>query len=367
MPSPEEPHLYQKIAESLRREIIAGRWKPGDRLPGIRDLTRDWGCTPGTVQKAFRELSEQGLIVSRPGQGTHVRASTAGRDEAPLRWASLVHRAEAFLLEVLTAGHTPEEAERAVRVALDRWRTVAATSVPPEGRTIRFVGSHDPAVALIAARFGEVAPGWRLELKLAGSLGGLMALARGEADIAGSHLWDAETDSYNVPFVRRLLPGRRVALLTLAHRRLGLVVAPGNPRDITALADLAQPGLRFINRQRGSGTRVWLDVQLSRLGVVGGAVAGYADERASHGDVARVVAEGLADAGLAIEAAARECGLDFVPLTSERYDLVVPAEAWDVEPLPALRRWLGSDTARALIAVLGGYDVAETGSVRWVE
>jgi molybdate-binding protein/DNA-binding transcriptional regulator YhcF (GntR family) len=367
VPSPEEPHLYQKIAESLRREIITGRFQPGDRLPGIRDLTREWGCTPGTVQKAFRDLSEQGLIISRPGQGTHVRANTAARDEAPLRWASLVHRAEAFLLEVLTAGHTPEEAERAVRAALDRWRTLAATPAPHESQSLRFVGSHDPAVALIAARFGEISSGWQLELTLAGSLGGLMALARGEADLAGSHLWDAETDSYNAPFVRRLLPGRRIALLTLAHRRLGLVVAPGNPLGITTLADLARPGLRFVNRQRGSGTRVWLDVQLGRLGVVGSSIAGFGDERASHGDVTRAVAEGLADVGLAVEAAARECGLDFVPLTSERYDLVVPAETWDAEPLLALRRWLGGGEARSLVAGLGGYDVAETGTVRWVE
>lgn len=367
MPSPEEPHLYQKIAESLRREIIAGRLKPGDRLPGIRDLTREWGCTPGTVQKAFHELAEQGLIISRPGQGTHVRASTAARDEAPLRWAGLVHRAETFLLEVLTAGHTPEEAERAVRVALDRWRTLAASPATRERMSLRFVGSHDPAVALIAARFGEIAPGWQLELKLAGSLGGLMALARGEADLAGSHLWDAESDSYNAPFVRRLLPGRRIALLTLAHRRLGLVVAPGNPLGIQTLADLARSGLRFVNRQRGSGTRVWLDVQLARIGVVGGGIAGFADERASHGDVARAIAEGLADAGLAVEAAAREFALDFVPLTSERYDLVVPAETMESEPLPALRHWLGEESARELIAGLGGYDVAETGAVRWIE
>jgi molybdate-binding protein/DNA-binding transcriptional regulator YhcF (GntR family) len=346
---------------------MSNRLKAGDRLPGIRELTVLWGCTPGTVQKAFHELSSQGLIVSRPGQGTHVRVGTATRDEAPLRWANLVHRAEAFLLEVLTAGHTPEEAERAVRVALERWQTLGVTSSDAVSSVLSFVGSHDPAVALIAARFGEVSPGWRMDISLAGSLGGLMALARGEAEIAGSHLWDAESDTYNAPFVRRLLPGKRVALLTLAHRRLGLITVPGNPLGLSTLSDLARPSIRFVNRQRGSGTRVWLDVQLGRLGVVGSSIIGYADERSSHGGVSRAVAEGVADVGLAVEAAAREFGLDFVLLTSERYDLIVGAEQWDTPPIVALREWLPGDVAKSMIAGLGGYDVTETGIVRWVE
>ncbi len=363
----QEAHLYQQIAESLRQEILRGDLAPGDRVPGIREMTLRWGCTPGTVQKAYQELTHQGLIVSRPGQGTHVADSPARRAEAPLRWASLVHRAESFLLEVLTTGYTPAEVERAFLAALDRWRVVSARAVVASSHTLRFVGSHDPALALVATKVPLIAPGYGLDVAFAGSLGGLMALARGEADLAGSHLWDQETDTYNAPFVRRLLPGRRVALLTLAYRRLGLVVPPGNPLGIVGLEDLARPGIRFVNRQPGSGTRVWLDAQLGRHGVAARDIQGYRDELSTHGEVALTVAEGRADVGLAVEAAARAYGLDFLLLTRERYDLVVPAEAWSSAAMAALREWLQGSEAKAAIAELGGYDVEATGSVEWVE
>ena len=330
-------------------------------------MTVRWGCTPGTVQKAYQELTHQGLIVSRPGQGTHVATSPARRAEAPLRWASLVHRAESFLLEVLTTGYTPAEAERAFLAALDRWRVLSSRPAASDATCLRFVGSHDPALALVATHMPEIAPGYGLDVAFAGSLGGLMALARGEADLAGSHLWDQETDTYNAPFVRRLLPGRRVALLTLAYRRLGLVVPPGNPLGLVGLEDLTRPGLVFVNRQRGSGTRVWLDAQLGRRRVSSGSIQGYRDELMTHGEVALAIAEGRADAGLAVEASARAYGLDFLLLTRERYDLVVLAETWSSAPLEALREWLLAPEARAAIADLGGYDVEATGQVEWIE
>jgi molybdate-binding protein/DNA-binding transcriptional regulator YhcF (GntR family) len=365
----EETVLYKRIADRLRKRIRDGELRPGDRLPSIRELTAEWHCTPGTIQKAYQELAQAGLIVSRPGQGTHVADAPLGavRADAPLRWAGIVNRAEAFLLEVLTAGYTPGEAEQAMREALDRWRTIAVPPPSPVAQRLRFAGSHDPAVALIAARAAEVLPGWSLDLRFTGSLGGLMALARGEADLAGSHLWDEPTDSYNVPFVRRLLPGRRVALLTLARRHLGLITAPENPLGLRDVADLARPGLRFVNRQRGSGTRVWLDARLRERGVDPTGLAGYGDERATHGEVARAVGEGRADVGLGVESAARDYGLGFAPLTTERYDLIIPAEAWGNPFVQALARWLRTTVARDVISALGGYELADTGNVEWVE
>ena len=358
--------LYQQIAESVRREILYGNLRPGDRLPPVRDMAAHWHCTPGTVQRAYKELAHQGLVVSRPGQGTHVRAAISMEEAAPLRRAALVHRAEAFLLEVLTSGYAPAEVEQAVRLAVDRWRTLTREPSHPQGDTLRFVGSHDPAVALIAARFPEITSGAALPITFAGSLGGLIALAQGEADLAGSHLWDQESDTYNVPFVQRLLPGRRVALLTLAHRRLGLIVAPGNPVNVTSLSDLGRPGIHFVNRQRGAGTRVWLDARLRHLGISPQQVAGYDEEMHTHSEVAHVIAEGHADVGLGIEAAALAYGLDFVCLTTERYDLVVPAQAWESLPVQALARWLSTEEARVAIAALGGYETNETGQVDWV-
>jgi molybdate-binding protein/DNA-binding transcriptional regulator YhcF (GntR family) len=361
--------LYQQIAEAIRKDVLYGNLNAGDRLPPVREMARRWQCTPGTVQRAYAELAGQGLVTSRPGQGTRVVGGvTPWRRQAttPLRRAALVHQAEAFLLKALSADHTLEEVEQALRVALDRWRALPGDVQDRPGRTLRFVGSHDAAVGLIAARFAELVPGFALRVAFAGSLGGLIALSEGKADLAGSHLWDEESDSYNAPFVRRLLPGRRVALLTLAHRRLGLITTPGNREGLASLADLARPGLRFVNRQRGAGTRVWLDANLRRLGIVGTEIAGYGDEELTHSAVASAIAEGRADAGLGVEVAALAYGLGFVPFKKERYDLVIPADTWEAAPVQALAEWLGTAEGKAAIADLGGYDTGETGRVRHV-
>jgi molybdate-binding protein/DNA-binding transcriptional regulator YhcF (GntR family) len=363
-PSP----LFHEIAESIRQAIYYGKLKEDDELPPVRDMAEQWGCAPGTVQRAYQELAQQGLVVSRPGQGTRVAGPAPSDDSTPLRRAALVNKTERFLLEVLAAGHTSDEADQAFRLALDRWRAVAAQPSPQPAEPLRFVGSHDPAIALIATRLGELAPGYALHVSFAGSLGGLIALAEHRAEIAGSHLWDEDSGSYNRPFVRRLLPGRRVALLTLAQRRLGLIVPPGNPAAIVDLPDLTRPGVRFINRQSGAGTRVWLDTRLHRLGIAPEQVAGYGDQRAAtHAEIARAVAAGEADVGLGIEAAALAFGLDFVCLTTERYDLVIPAEVWASQPVQRLAEWLASDEARAAIEAIGGYDTRSTGRVEWVD
>lgn len=357
--------LSRQIADAIRREILEGRLRPGDRLPPVREAARRWHCTVGTVQRAYQELARQGLVAGRRGQGTRVVGEATV--PTPLRRAALIHQAEGFLLRAVAEGYDLAEVERAVQLALDHWRAVMQEAPAPEAQTLRFAGSHDLAVAWIAGRFSTIAPGYTLRLSFTGSLGGLIALAQGAADIAGCHLWDDETDSYNAPFVRRVLPGRRAALLTLAHRRVGLIVAPGNPRKIAGLADLARPDLRFVQRPPGTGTRVWLDAQRRRLGMEDLPPSQVVAEVATHTELALLVAEGHADAGLGIEAAARACGLDFIFLTRERYDLVVPAENWGSPPVAALAAWLTTPTARALIADLGGYDTEETGKVRWVE
>ncbi|MBI1878274.1 MAG: GntR family transcriptional regulator [Chloroflexi bacterium] len=359
--------LYHQIAESIRQEILNEMLRPGDQLPSVREMAARWGCTIGTVQRAYEELTRQGLVVSRAGQGTRVVTAMPAQLNAPLRWAALVHRAEAFLLEALPAGYSPAEAEQAVRMALDRWRTLnQGPASRSEGR-LRFVGSHDPAVALIAARFSDFAPGETPQLTFAGSLGGLIALAEGEADLAGSHLWDEDSNTYNRPFVRRLLPGRRVALLTLAHRRLGLIVAAANPSRLATLEDLTRSGLRFVNRQRGAGTRVWLDAHLRQLGIGPEHIPGYGQELRTHSEVAQMIAEGQADVGLGVETVALAYKLNFIPLTLERYDLVIPADVWETPDIQALAQWLGSDEAKEAVLALGGYDVGETGRVEWVE
>lgn len=362
----EESPLYHQIADEIRRDILNGKLQPGDRLPSVRQLALKWDCTPGTIQRAYQDLSRQGLIVSRPGQGTRVVDRLPARDDTPMRRAALIHRAENFLLEVLTAGYDLPEVESAVQEAMERWRALAQAPAAHPEQTVRYAGSHDLAVNWLAAHFPEIAPGYSLQLQFTGSLGGLIALAENEADIAGSHLWDAESDSYNVPYVQRLLPGRRVAMVTLAHRRLGWILPQGNPSGIQNVEDIARVGACFVNRQPGSGTRVWLDAALQAAGIRPEEITGYEDERMTHSDVARAVAEGQADAGFGLEAAAHTYGLDFVLAVRERYDLVIPAEKIERPALSALVSWLGSETARRTFASVGGYDVQETGQVRWI-
>ncbi len=358
--------LYQKIVEKIRLQILEGELKPGDRLPTVREMTQEWNCTTGTVQRAYSELSKQGLVVSRTGQGTHITESLPQAEDTPLRRVALVHRAETFLLEVLTAGYTIDEVEQSFRLALDRWRIAEQTPSAAGTRTVRFSGSHDLAVDWLAANFHQIAPGNTLEVSFGGSLAGLIALSEGNAELAGSHLWDAETGEYNAPFVRRLLPNRRVALITLAHRRLGLVLPPKNPAVIRGLADLARPGVRFINRQPGSGTRVWLDTALQQAGIDPNNIDGYAQIAFTHSDVARAVAEKRAAAGLALEAAANAYGLDFIFMTRERYDLIVTAESMENPAVRALIDWLNRPETHTAIEQLGGYDARETGQVIWV-
>ncbi|MBN1426864.1 MAG: GntR family transcriptional regulator [Anaerolineae bacterium] len=358
--------LYQEIVESICQEIRYGILKPNAELPTVREMADRWCCAPGTVLHAYQDLAQQGLVISRQGAGTRVAPQPPCRSQSPLRKATLMNQAELFLLSALTSGHTVEEIDCAVRAALDRWRTLVQEPEAPPCRVLRFVGSHDLALSLLAARLAERMPGHTLHLSFVGSLGGLIALARREADIAGVHLWDEETNSYNRPFVRRLLPGRRVALVNLANRQIGLIVAPGNPLDVAALADLPRGNVRFINRQAGAGTRVWLDAQLCRMNIEAGKIEGYGDEALTHSEVAGAITEGRANVGLGIEAAALAYGLDFVPLTSECYDLVVPIEQWETEPMQALVAGLSSDETKTAISQLGGYDTTRTGSVEWV-
>lgn len=359
--------VFKQIAKSIRQEILYGALLPDSGLPTIREMAEKWGCAPGTVQRAYQDLAAQGLVVSWPGSGTRVASDATSVGQTPLRRASLINQAETFLLSAISSGYSVEEIAQAVYMALDRWRVQTDTAETRPSDELCFVGSHDPALAMLANRFAERVPDTKLRLTFSGSLGGLIALARNEADIAGSHLWDAETDSYNQPFVRRLLPGRRVALLTLADRHVGLITALGNPLGLHSLADLTCSDSRFINRQPGAGTRVWLDAQLTRLGISSSDINGYKEEVLTHSDVASIIKEDLADVGLGIEAAALAYGLDFVLLTTERYDLVIPDDQWERVPVKMIAAELTTDRTKALIDSLGGYDTTHTGSVEWVD
>jgi molybdate-binding protein/DNA-binding transcriptional regulator YhcF (GntR family) len=359
--------LFQEIAESIRGEILRGRRSPGEELPPVRTMAKDWGCAPGTVQRAYNELALQGLVVSHRGQGTRVTSIDVIEGDNPLRRATLINQVESFLLRSIQAGYSPTEIDAALHLALDRWRTLSQQP-PRESRgQLDFVGSHDPTISLLNEQLSERDPKYGMRLSFAGSLGGLIAMARGEADIAGCHLWDQETDSYNKPFVRRLLPGRKIALVRLANRRLGLIVATDNPLGIHGFEDFHHIPVKYANRQAGSGTRVLADVQIHNAELDPGEIQGYKDELHTHTEVARAVADGQADVGLAIESAARVYGLDFIPLTLESYDLVIPVEAWENEVVQAVLGILSTGAFQSKIEAQGGYNANQTGAVTWVE
>lgn len=365
------PHLYQEIAESLRQQIASGDLPPGARLPSVRETARQWRCTPGTVSRAYRQLAEEGLIDGHRGGGTRVISNILAEHPPQLRWAELVNRAEQYLLEALAAGHDASESQAALSIAVSRWRALQETGPaeaahPASGAPMRFAGSHDLAVELLIQSLQEVAPEAAPLAMFVGSLGGLMAMARDEADIAGVHLWDATTGAYNLPYVRRLLPGRRLALVTLVHRALGLIVPPGNPQGLEGLADLTREGVRWVNRQSGSGTRVWLDDQLVATGIKPEQIAGYEQVETTHLAVAQAVKSGQATAGLGIQAAAAAYGLHFIPLTEENYQLVVPETLWESAAWQAALSTIRSDSFQAAVAEMKGYNVAAAGQVIWI-
>ena len=234
-------------------------------------------------------------------------------------------------------------------------------------RAIVAIGSHDLTIDLLAQFVAERHEGLRLSSANVGSLGGLVALRRGEAHLAGTHLLDPQTGVYNLSYVRRYLPGQEVALVTLVGREQGWIVPPGNPKGLSSWADAARPDVRLVNRQRGAGTRVLLDYELGRLGIAPERVRGYEQEEYTHLGVAAAVASGTADAGLGIQAAARALRLDFVPLAHEPYELAIPRPFYEGELLRPLLDLLHDDAFRAAVAALPGYDVSVMGGVRFVQ
>jgi putative molybdopterin biosynthesis protein len=226
-------------------------------------------------------------------------------------------------------------------------------------RTAVVVGSHDPMLDLLGQFLAVRFPGYQLASANVGSLGGLVALRRGEAHLSGTHLLDADTGEYNISYIHRTLGDLPVRVVTFAHREQGLIVAAGNPLKIQSVDDLVRT--RYANRQRGAGTRVLLDYELSRHGMSPDQIDGYDREEYTHLAVAAAVASGSADCGMGIRNAAISLGLDFVPMGYERYDLVVPAAYVDLPMIRHVLSLLDDDEFRAAVAAQPGYDSSAMG------
>jgi putative molybdopterin biosynthesis protein len=228
-------------------------------------------------------------------------------------------------------------------------------------RTILILGSHDLTIDLIAQFLSS--SGTRLTSANIGSLGGLIALSRGEAHLAGSHLLDPESGEYNLRYIRQYLPGLPVVVVALVYREQGLMIHQGNPKGIQGLADLVRSDVRFINRQRGAGTRLLLDYNLQELGLSHDQISGYENEEYTHLSVAAAISSGRVDCGLGIQAAATSLGLDFIPLFQERYDLVIPEKHYESPRLSPLLDVLQDEAFRRDIEKLPGYDTSDMGKI----
>ncbi len=227
--------------------------------------------------------------------------------------------------------------------------------------TIVAIGSHDLILDLAASSLRAEHPKLTLASSNVGSMGGLIAIRDGLCHLAGSHLLDPDTGEYTLPYLDRLLGDRKIAVVHLVHREQGLLVAPGNPLELGGVVDLTRPGLRYVNRQRGAGTRVLLDYELARAGIEPAQITGYAREEPTHLAVAAAIAAGRADCGMGIRAAARALELDFVLVTSEPYDLVMEKSSLEHPLLEPLWQLLESPDFRASVERLGGYDATEMG------
>ena len=226
------------------------------------------------------------------------------------------------------------------------------------------IGSHDNCIDLLANRLKQLFPGYSLSSAHVGSMGGLVAVKKGQAHMAGTHLLDETSGEYNVPFIKKFLKGIPLTLINLVYRQQGLIVQKGNPGGITGIGDLTGEGLVFINRQRGSGTRLLTDKCLKDEGIDPADIEGYAREEFTHMGVASAVASGVADAGMGIITAAISLGLEFVPVARERYDIVVKNDFLDLPPFTALLSIIRSDEEfREMVNSLGGYDTSDMGRV----
>lgn len=300
--------IYQQIAAQIQAARDRGELAAGAALPSVRDLAERLGVNRNTVAHAYALLRSAGVLSGRAGQGSRVLAAPAA-EPAPL-------------------------------VCL---------------------GSHDFGLDLLARQLGRAAPQLRLRPTPVGSTAGLLALARGEAHVAGMHLRDTATREYNRPFIERLAPGAEIRLVTLAEREQGLLVARGNPLGLRGAADLARPGLRRADRQQGSGTQLLLDQLLADAGLSLAALPPPTRELSTHLAVAAAVAAGAADVGLGVRTAARALDLGFVPLALERYDLAF-RRADERQPwLGALLEALAAPSLRAELEALAGYDATRTG------
>ena len=293
------------------------------------------------------------LLMASPATLTHL-ARTMKQSPAWVRHHILALQS-AGLVEVAELRHTGKVAEKFYRAKADALLLQEVVLPKTKKPIIIFSGSHDLALEGIAEHLVEHVTLLSLPV---GSLDGLANLRMGLCQISGAHLLD-ESGEYNTPFVHHLFPDRAVEMVTLAYRTQGLMLTASNPKSIKQIADIARLGVRFVNRNLGSGTRLWMDAELNKLGIPEKNINGYGMVVKTHTEAASLVASNKADVSLGLQAAAVQHGLDFIPLFEERYDLVLPCE--NEGALSPLLDYLQTATFRAELNSLAGYNSSHSG------
>jgi putative molybdopterin biosynthesis protein len=293
------------------------------------------------------------LLMASPATLTHL-ARTLKQSPAWIRHhiktlesANLIE-----LAEIRTTGTVTEKFYRAKASALLLQEVILPKTKRP---VVIFSGSHDLAIEGIAEHLTKHVILLNLPV---GSLDGLVNLRQGLCQVSGSHLLD-ESGEYNTPYVRHLFPDREMEVVTLANRTQGLILAAGNPKGIKKIADIAHTNIRFVNRNAGSGTRLWLDKELKRLDILSATVNGYDRVVKTHSEAASLISAGQADVSLGLQAAAHQHRLDFIPLFEERYDLVLPREK--EKSLSPMLDYLQTATFRNELTSLTGYNSTHSG------
>ncbi len=325
----------------------------------VEPLMATWlGRRPAELPTETAILTRK--IVSPAGDDDYVRVAIGKVGDkllaAPLsRGAGVITSlVQADGLALIPRGAQGMEAGEKVQVRLYRSKSEIE-------RTIFCIGSHDLTLDLMSQFLAE--HDRRLASANVGSQGGLLALRRGEAHLAGSHLLNPETGEYNISYIRQYMPNIAVKVIALVRRDQGLMVRRGNPKGVKSLEDLARPEVQFVNRQRGAGTRVLLEYYLNRMAIAAERIAGYSQEEYTHLGVAAAIASGRADCGMGIAAAAQALNLEFIPLFQERYDLVIPKPFAEDSLLAPLFGLFTDRRFREAVAQLPGYDVSVMGTV----
>jgi putative molybdopterin biosynthesis protein len=304
-----------------------------------------------------RRLSILRLLMAEPATLTQL-GQILGEHPAWVRH-HLKRLEDVDLVEMITAQVSGGFVEKYYQAKAGAF-VLQQTILPQKEGAFVLMGSHDIALNLLAQGVQEKT-GFNLLILPVGSLEGLVALRQGVTHLTSCHLLDIESGEYNIPYVRHFFPDRNMTLITLAYRQQGLIVRPGNPLLMHGLEDLTGEEVTFFNRNKGSGTRLWLDKRIREMGIAPQSIRGYDQNAYTHTAVALAIQDGRANVGLGVEAAARKANLDFIPLFNERYDLVLPQEQVENKELQPLLDYLQSGKFQRSVEELGGYETQHTG------